>query len=347
MVRSVFDELTTPESPWASPGALDGSGFDLGSPGGGNPDCGPGGMPGGFDAFSGAGEDSASMMGGLNEMLGGMLDGAADMLGGLGDMMGDMFGGMGDMLGDMGDMLGDMKDGFGSMFGSDSGTESPSGLDNSTGRTDFGSSPITAGDSPFSSGTLGDKGSDNSPFGRMFDSGKSTGMDPFKESRTGGSSPGGDKGMAKSTPWEKPVADKPGSKQGTGPSDIAVTPAMRKLADASYDQAAKMGTVGYCARGVRRAVKDAFSKDVQVPSAYQMPKRLMESGKFKALGPDVSKETLRNTPGLVVVYPPYTRKGRYHPHGHVEVTQGNGMASCDHNARLYRPTRPLGVYQPV
>ena len=134
-----------------------------------------------------------------------------------------------------------------------------------------------------------------------------------------------------------------------GPSPIGDAPAGsgsgEKLAHAARQVAGRMGSTGWCYKGVADAVGQALGVQLTGGSAYMAADQLTASGKFKEVS--VSPEQLKELPpGAVVVW----GKTAESPHGHISVALGNGQEASDHvqsqmtslrghrNYRVFMPT---------
>jgi hypothetical protein len=98
-----------------------------------------------------------------------------------------------------------------------------------------------------------------------------------------------------------------------------------RLAASANRVANRMGSVGYCYRGVKAAIRDATGVQLQGGSAYQAANQLSSSGRFREVSVSPS-ELRRLPPGAVVVWGQTDRS----PHGHISVALGDGREASDH-----------------
>lgn len=103
-----------------------------------------------------------------------------------------------------------------------------------------------------------------------------------------------------------------------------------RLAHDAQSVAQRMGTVGYCYRGVKEAL-NRIGVHLEGGAAYQARSQLERDPRFR----EVSLNDLR--PGDVLVHPPgYANDGRAHQYGHIAVYLGNNQEASDHVQRLIR-----------
>jgi hypothetical protein len=109
-----------------------------------------------------------------------------------------------------------------------------------------------------------------------------------------------------------------------------------KLANIAYKVATGKNTSGMCYRGVKDSLKTAGIDNGSVVggSAYMAKNYLSQHKNFKEVS--VSREELNKLPaGCVIVWQPYNdKKGKYHKHGHITVTLGDGREASDHVQKL-------------
>ncbi len=121
-----------------------------------------------------------------------------------------------------------------------------------------------------------------------------------------------------------------------------------KLANIANKTALSKNTIGYCYGGVKDALKRAGITDNRLGggSAYMAKEILQKHRNFKEVS--VSKNDLKNLPaGCVIVWQPYNdRRGKYHEHGHIAVTLGNGKEASDHVQNLVIADK-YSVFVPV
>ncbi len=100
----------------------------------------------------------------------------------------------------------------------------------------------------------------------------------------------------------------------------------QKLADNSRAVARELGTVGYCARGVRKAVQRTYGFDPG-GNGNSIAPGLLASGKYKQI--NMSLADALKIPGLIFSWQKTsTKKGKIY--GHTAISQGNGKSStCD------------------
>ncbi len=103
------------------------------------------------------------------------------------------------------------------------------------------------------------------------------------------------------------------------------------FANIANRNARSLGTVGWCLRGVRKALNWAglHKGESLGNSAYQAVNNLSNNRNFKQV--QVSRGNLRNLPaGCIIVWNRTSRN----PHGHIAVTLGNGKEASDHVQNL-------------
>lgn len=115
----------------------------------------------------------------------------------------------------------------------------------------------------------------------------------------------------------------------TGPAPSGPAPggtvSGQHLAQCAANVAGRMGSTGYCYRGVKAAVREATGVQLTGGSAYQAADQLASSGRFSEVS--VSPSELRNLPpGAVVVWGQTDAS----PHGHISVSLGDGREASDH-----------------
>jgi hypothetical protein len=115
----------------------------------------------------------------------------------------------------------------------------------------------------------------------------------------------------------------------TGPAPSGPAPggtaSGQRLAQSAANVAGRMGSTGYCYRGVKAAVRDATGVELSGGSAYQAADQLATSGRFSEVS--VSPGELRDLPpGAVVVW----GQTGASPHGHISVALGDGREASDH-----------------
>ena len=126
--------------------------------------------------------------------------------------------------------------------------------------------------------------------------------------------------------------------QGAGPaggasssSGAAYGSRAQRLAAAARRVASNMRTVGWCARGVNRALRAAGLAMAPSPSAYMYARRLAADPRFREIKNVSDAELRRLPPGAVVVFAPNGGRTR---HGHIMVTLGRGLEASDHIQRV-------------
>lgn len=121
-----------------------------------------------------------------------------------------------------------------------------------------------------------------------------------------------------------------------------------KLANIANKNAQRMNSKGLCARGTNKALELAnlANGDTRAASAYQVAGKLRHSNNFTEV--NVAKDDLKSLPaGCVVVWNPYTdRKGKYHQHGHICVTLGNGQEASDSVYAMNLKSSSYAVFVP-
>lgn len=105
----------------------------------------------------------------------------------------------------------------------------------------------------------------------------------------------------------------------------------QRLAAAARRVASNMNTVGWCARGVNRALRAAGLPMAPSPSAYMYARRLAADPRFREIKNVSDADLRRLPPGAVVVFAPNGGRTR---HGHIMVTLGRGLEASDHIQRL-------------
>jgi len=113
----------------------------------------------------------------------------------------------------------------------------------------------------------------------------------------------------------------------TGNNSTKTGPMAQRLANAARSMAQSMNTYGWCAKGVNRAMAAAGLYTSPLPSAYMYAARLAGDPRYREIR--VPDSQLRSLPaGAVIVSAAYNSPGN--PHGHIEVSLGNGMGASDH-----------------
>jgi hypothetical protein len=98
-----------------------------------------------------------------------------------------------------------------------------------------------------------------------------------------------------------------------------------RLAAVAQRVAGRMGTSGWCAKGVRMAMQEAGIPYQSVGSAYQAANLLASNPRFREVR--MTPEQIRNLPpGAVIVSAPSPG----HQHGHIAVSLGGGREASDH-----------------
>lgn len=118
---------------------------------------------------------------------------------------------------------------------------------------------------------------------------------------------------------------------GTSAGGAAYGSRAQRLAAAARRVASSMGTVGWCARGVNRALRAAGLPMAPSPSAYMYARRLAADPRFREIRNVSDAELRRLPPGAVVVFAPNGGRTR---HGHIMVTLGRGLEASDHIQRV-------------
>lgn len=116
------------------------------------------------------------------------------------------------------------------------------------------------------------------------------------------------------------------------------TPLALKIASSAKNVASSMDSVGYCFRGVKRALK-VVGIGLKGTSAYQAKRQLQKDERFK----QVSMKNLKK--GDILVH----NRSRKHPHGHIAVYLGDKKEASD-NIRKVVSGRNYGgttVFRPV
>lgn len=115
-------------------------------------------------------------------------------------------------------------------------------------------------------------------------------------------------------------------------SNETSSPFAQKIAGSARSVARSMGSVGYCFRGVKRALRKV-GVSLEGGSAYMAKDQLADNELFQR----VSIEDLRV--GDILVHGASAR----HPHGHIAVYLGNGKEASDHVGRLITGARYGGT----
>lgn len=115
-------------------------------------------------------------------------------------------------------------------------------------------------------------------------------------------------------------------------SNEAPTVFAQEIAGSARTVARSMGSVGYCFRGVKRALRKV-GVSLEGSSAYMAKSQLADNERFAR----VSINDLRI--GDILVHGASAR----HPHGHIAVYLGNGKEASDHIGRLITGARYGGT----
>lgn len=122
-----------------------------------------------------------------------------------------------------------------------------------------------------------------------------------------------------------------------------------KLANIACKNAERTGTIGRCYHGVKDSLKLAGLNHGEMTggSAWQAADSLKNHKNFNKVG--VQRDQLKSLPaGCIIVWDPFTdRKGKYHEHGHIAVTLGNGKEASDHVQNLLTSGDKYTVYVPT
>jgi hypothetical protein len=107
---------------------------------------------------------------------------------------------------------------------------------------------------------------------------------------------------------------------------IAGTGKAASIACTAASVATKMGSTGYCYRGVKRAL-NKFGVELTGCSAYMAKDILKEDERFKVVGVNEFDDL---QPGDILVH----GKSKVHPNGHIAVYLGDGQEASDHVQKL-------------
>jgi len=122
-----------------------------------------------------------------------------------------------------------------------------------------------------------------------------------------------------------------------------------KLANIAEKNALRTNTHGRCAAISTDSINkaDLTNGRIRVGSAYQVDGILENNKNFKEVS--VEKSDLKNLPaGCVVVWQPFTdSRNKYHEHGHISVTLGNGKEASDHVQNQVITNSRYSVFVPV
>jgi len=122
-----------------------------------------------------------------------------------------------------------------------------------------------------------------------------------------------------------------------------------KLANIAEKNALRTNTRGRCAAIATDSINktDLTNGRIRVGSAYQTDSILENNKNFKEVS--VSKSDLKNLPaGCVVVWQPFTDShNRFHEHGHIAVTLGNGKEASDHVQNQLVANSRYSVFVPI
>jgi len=111
------------------------------------------------------------------------------------------------------------------------------------------------------------------------------------------------------------------------------------------DKNALGGSIGYCAKYVKNAIKKSGLGAYEFGHAYAVADTLGRNNNFKEI--NVSGKDLKNLPaGCVIVYNKGDA-GYNKSYGHVEITLGNGKAASDFVNRNIKSSDKARVFVPV
>lgn len=115
-------------------------------------------------------------------------------------------------------------------------------------------------------------------------------------------------------------------------SEHKVPPLAQKIATQAKGVAASMSSVGYCYRGVKRALKKV-GVGLEGSSAFMAKRQLEQDRRFNKVPMNNLKK------GDILVH----GKSGAHPHGHIAVYLGNGKEASDHIGKLVTGRRYGGT----
>lgn len=123
----------------------------------------------------------------------------------------------------------------------------------------------------------------------------------------------------------------------SGAAEYKVNSFSRSIAGSAKRVASSMRSVGYCYRGVKRALKHA-GVTLTGSSAFMAKRQLESDSRFQKVA--LSKLKV----GDILVH----GKSKAHPHGHIAVYLGNGKEASDHVGKLITGRRYGGttVFRP-
>jgi hypothetical protein len=140
-----------------------------------------------------------------------------------------------------------------------------------------------------------------------------------------------------------------GSDGSSGGSGVQPTGAMKRLADAGKAAAQNRNSHGMCLAGVSDALDSAGLGGKRLPSAYMKAADLQNDGRFTDITDKVksSGTSLKNLPpGCVIVWNKGGGSGGFGKHGHISITQGNGMETSDHLQQVSSLGNDFRVFVP-